>query len=407
MSLIDDVLGGLRLRSSVFCRMTLSGDWGFAKESLAGAPFHLLLSGRAWLLPGGRGDALPLGPGDVVVLTQGDAHRLVSHPDADAVPFGHVADSLGLSPWTPGTRYKAMDLRFGDGARTATLISGVFEFDNIRLNPLVRALPPVLVMRRGTGAASDTVSAITSLLDAELLSGQPGAGTVGARLADILFIQIVRDHLASARAMEPGWLRAMTDARIAPVLAAMHRTPERAWSVETLGRELGMSRSLFAQRFQAVVGQTPLEYLTHWRMYRAAERLAEGPIALPALAASVGYRSEVSFAKAFKRWAGRSPAQYRRSVAPQPQPASPPARRRSTATPCVPVRRWTIGCDSRTHPPLQSGDRVLLSSVTRGPPEESTAMTKRTIHVATSRSPTGARGTTMPRRTPGAREGGL
>lgn len=313
MTLIDDILEGLRLQSSVFCRMTLSGGWGFAKDALSGAPFHLLLSGRAWLLKEDLEEPLPLGPGDLVVLPRGEAHRLVSRPDADTVPFRQVADGMGLSPWTPGTRYKAVDLRFGSGSPTTTLISGVFAFGDHRRNPLLGALPSVLLLRATTGsAAASTVASITSLLDAELLSGLPGAESVGARLADILFIQVVRHHLSSAETLPQGWLRGITDREIAPALAMMHRASERPWSVATLAREIGMSRSRFAARFQDVVGQAPLEYLTHWRMYQAAGRLAEGKVALPALAASVGYRSEVSFSKAFKRWAGRSPAEYRR-----------------------------------------------------------------------------------------------
>lgn len=312
MTLIDDVLEGLRLQSSVFCRMTLSGDWGFAKDALGGAPFHLLLSGRAWLLKEEGEDAQPLGPGDIVILPRGEKHCLLSRPDADTVPFREVSENRGLSPWTPGTRYKAVDLQFGSGGPTTTLISGVFAFGDHRRNPLLAALPSVLLMRAITdSAAARTVATITALLDAELLSETPGSEIVCARLADILFIQIVRHYLSSSKTLPRGWLRGMTDAEIAPALALMHRAPERPWSVATLAREVGMSRSRFAARFQDVVGQGPLKYLTHWRMYQAAGRLAEGRIALPALAIAVGYRSDVSFSKAFKRWAGRSPAEYR------------------------------------------------------------------------------------------------
>ncbi len=311
MTLVDNVLEGLRLQSTVFCRMALSGNWGFAKDKLAGSPFHLLLSGRAWIVTEHQVDAFELFPGDIVVLPHGEKHKLLSTPSANTVPFQHVADSMGLSPRVPGTRYKAVDLRFGEGKPTTTLISGIFDFGDHRRNPLLAALPSTLLMRAQAGS---TVAAITSLLDAELLSGLPGADCVGARLADILFIQIVRHHLASGETMPQGWLRGIMDKEIAPALAIIHRAPERLWSVEALGREFGMSRSRFAKRFQDVVGQSPLEYLTHWRMYRAAEKLAEGKMVMQVLAASVGYRSEGSFSKAFKRWAGQSPAQYRRSA---------------------------------------------------------------------------------------------
>lgn len=313
MTLIDEVLEGLRLESSVFCRMTLSGGWGFAKDALDGAPFHLILSGNAWLATDDREEVLPLGPGDIVILPQGEKHRLLSRPDAETVPFRQVAENRGLSPWRPGERYKSVDLQFGLGAPTTTLISGVFAFGDHRRNPLLGALPSVMLMRaRGDSAAAIAVASITQLLDAELLSGKPGATSIGGRLADILFIQIVRHYVSSAEALPKGWLRGVTDREVAPALAIMHRAPERPWSVATLAQEVGMSRSRFAARFHDAVGQGPLEYLTQWRMYQAAGRLAEGRIALPALASLVGYRSEVSFSKAFKRWAGRPPAEYRR-----------------------------------------------------------------------------------------------
>ena len=315
MKLIDDILEGLRLQSTVFCRMTLSGGWGFAKEALSGAPFYLMLSGRAWLLTDDLADPLALDPGDIVVLPRGEKHCLKSQLDAELVPFRQVAEGLGLSLWAPGTRYRAVDLQFGTGDPTTTLISGVFAFGDHRRNPLLDAMPQLLLMRADVqSATARAIASITTLLDAELVSGMPGAESVGGRLADILFVQLVRHHLSRTEALPQGWLRGVTDKEIAPALALMHRAPEQPWSVALLARELGMSRSRFAARFQDVVGRAPLEYLTQWRMYQAAGRLGDSKIALPALAASVGYRSDVSFSKAFKRWVGQSPAEYRRRV---------------------------------------------------------------------------------------------
>ena len=212
-----------------------------------------MLSGRAVLMHDELPEPLPLQAGDVAVLPQGEPHQLAAHPDAPLVPFRQIADAMGLAPWTPDTRFKAVDLAFGSGEPRTTLISGVFAFGDHPRNPLLGSLPTVLSMR---GADNET--------------------------------------------------------EIGPALAIMHREPEKPWSVETLARERGMSRSRFAARFQDVVGQAPLEYLTQWRMHQAAGRLGEGRITLAQVAASVGYRSDVSFSKAFKRWAGRSPAEYRR-----------------------------------------------------------------------------------------------
>ena len=318
MTVIDDILEGLRPKSSVFCRMRLSNDWGFAKDALAGAPFYLLLSGSAGLEKEGLEQSILLGPGDFVILPPGERHRLLSHPNATTVPFLQLAEETGLLPWRQSERYKAIDLPYISDAPVTTLLSGVYAFRDHRRSPLLDALPSVLLMRANTdSAAARTVASIASLLDAALLSGNPGAESIGGRLADILFALIVRHYLSSGEVLPRGWLRGATDAQIAPALAAMHRAPEKPWSVAALAREVGMSRSRFAARFHDVVGQSPLDYLTQWRMYEAAGRLAEGKVPLPALANLVGYRSEISFSKAFKRWAGRPPADYRRWISQQ------------------------------------------------------------------------------------------
>jgi AraC-like DNA-binding protein len=298
--------------------MTLAGEWGFAKDALSGAPFHIVLSGRAYIRMEGANEALPLDTGDVVILPHGDPHHLLAHPKASPLPWRTVVEPLGWTLWKPGMRFKSVDLRYGVGEPTATLISGIFAFGDRRRNPLLASLPARLWVRAGEASASaSAVSSVVSLLEAELLSGKPGAESIAARLADILFVQVVRHHLAGGDALPPGWLRGLANSEIAPAIALMHGSPDRAWTVAMLAREIGMSRSRFAARFQEVVGQGPLEYLTHWRMYQAAGCLADGKVPLASLAVSAGYRSDVAFSKAFKRWAGQSPSEYRRSICAQ------------------------------------------------------------------------------------------
>lgn len=316
MRVIDEVLDGLRLRSVVFSRMTLAGEWGFAKDTLSGAPFHVILAGCAYIRMEGDNEALPLETGDVVILPHGDPHHLLAHPKALPLPWRTVIQPLGWTHWKPGMRFKSVDLRYGEGEPTTTLISGVFAFGDRRRNPLLTSLPGRLWVRTAAASAS-AVSSVVSLLEAELLSGKPGAESIAARLADILFVQIVRHHLAGGEALPPGWLRGLANPEIAPAIALMHGAPDKAWTVAMLAREMGMSRSRFAARFQEVVGQGPLEYLTHWRMYQAAGCLADGKVPLASLAISAGYRSDVAFSKAFKRWAGQSPSEYRRSICAQ------------------------------------------------------------------------------------------
>jgi AraC-like DNA-binding protein len=324
MKLVDEILDGLRMQGTVFSRMTLAGDWGFANDSVSGAPFHLVLSGRACLLIEDGQVAHSLEAGDIVILPLGVRHRLLAHPDARSVPWRQVLDHMGWTHWIPGMHCKTADLNYGSGEPVTTLISGMFAFGDHRRNPLLSVLPIMLLVRsRDDSEAAHSVRSITALLDAELLSGKPGAESVAVRLAELLFIQVVRHYLSATEVLPAGWLRGIADLELAPAVALIHRAPEKAWSVEMLAREAGMSRSRFAARFQEVIGQSPLEYLTQWRMYQAACRLAAGRIMLSALAASVGYRSDVGFSKAFKRWAGQSPAQYRRSLLPTVRAADP------------------------------------------------------------------------------------
>jgi AraC-like DNA-binding protein len=314
-TLIDEVLDGLRLHSTVFSRMTLAGEWGFAKDKLGGAPFHLILTGRACFRLEGEEPAIPLESGDIVILPHGNRHRLLAHPDVEPIPWQQVVHHMGWRHWQPGMRFKSVDLRYGSGQPVTTLISGVFAFGDRRRNPLLEALPSFLLVRATEKTpAAQAVASVTSLLDTELLSGKPGAETVAARLSDILFIQVVRNYLTISEGLPRGWLRGVADRELAGAIALMHSESNRSWTVAALAREIGMSRSRFAARFQEIVGQGPLEYLTEWRMYLAAGRLAESKVPLATLAASSGYRSEIAFSKAFKRWAGQSPVEYHRSI---------------------------------------------------------------------------------------------
>lgn len=313
MPLFDELLERLRLDSTVFCRMSLSGEWGFMKTALQGAPFHIILSGVAWVeLAGAPGFALA--PGDVIILPGGQPHRLLAHPGVVPIPWSDIAEEMGFARWEPGDRFKALDLALGDGQPAARLISGVFAFEDKRRNPVLAALPPILHHKKdGDADAGRSVASLVSMLEAELVPDAPGAAAVCTRLADILFIQIVRQHLAVA-SLPAGWLRGVADPKIAPALVLIQNAPHETWSVAALAKEVGMSRSHFAARFRDVVGQPPLDFLTEWRMYQATLQLADVRVPVKSVAASSGYASDVSFSKAFKRWAGQSPAAYRRQL---------------------------------------------------------------------------------------------
>jgi len=196
------------------------------------------------------------------------------------------------------------------------LVCGGFHFEDADADPVRSALPPLLHVRgRGKGVAN-WIRLTTEFLTEESDRGRPGAETVVTRLADILFIEAIRSYLESPEASQLGISVALRDARISDALAAIHRRPEADWGVETLARRAGMSRTAFAVRFNELVGEPPLRYVARCRMRRAVSLLRKSTATLPQIAERVGYESEVSFSRAFRRHLGTSPAAFRRSVEP-------------------------------------------------------------------------------------------
>ena len=200
----------------------------------------------------------------------------------------------------------------GDGPRTALVCGGV-AFDDAVPHPLLDALPPVLVLRQAMHDGTPWLSKTLGFLVCESRSRRPAAATVMGHLGSVLFIQAVRAALADEAVGGAGWLGALGDPHVGPALRAIHTTPAWPWTVEALGREAGLGRSAFASRFRAAVGEPPMQHLARWRAYRAA-RLLRADATLAEAAEAVGYASEAAFARAFKRWTGRSPGAVRRAA---------------------------------------------------------------------------------------------
>ena len=204
-------------------------------------------------------------------------------------------------------------IEYGGGGAPTTIISGWFRFGATSLKPLSRLLPP-LILIKADQAQSLALHTTMSMLAAETAVSAPGSELVVNRLADMLFIHSIRAHIAShSEDCGNGLLRAIFDPQIGSGLRAMHEKVEDPWTVESLAAASGMSRSAFAVRFKELVGETPLEYLTGWRMQKATGLLQDGGKKLFEVAKSVGYDSDAAFSKAFKRTLGVAPREYRRS----------------------------------------------------------------------------------------------
>lgn len=300
---LNDVLQSIRLRSAIYCRATMSGDWGFQVARRDHARFHFVKSGHCWIEAKRTPEPILLGAGDLVVLTDGQGHVLRADPQSPVEPLTDLLTRFPLD--------EKRNFVWEKGGSATVLLCGGFRLEEQRSNPLLASLPPVLLVRDGMSAGI-SLRAAFELAETEMMAADMGSEALIARMSDVIFLQAIRASFAADCARAPGLIRGLCDPAIGRVLAAMHRRPERRWTVEILAREVAMSRSSFCERFAELVGEPPMTYLARWRLNRAAFWLRWGRMKILEVAAAVGYDSEVSLSRAFKRCFGISPGAYRR-----------------------------------------------------------------------------------------------
>lgn len=302
LDVLSDVLGLLRLRGQVYCRTELSAPWGlsFTAEQ---AQFHVLERGSCLLQLAGTRETTALAEGDLVVLPHGRGHRLLDAPDSRAVPIRVAVGEQREGPLTP--------IRYGGGGARTDLICGRFGFDVRLAGSILAGLPPVLHVPGAQGRPVEWLELTVRFLRAEARNATPGRSIALARLVDLLFVETIRHWLATSDARPTGWMGALRDPRIGAALVRMHSQPERAWDVESLAAEVGMSRSSFAQHFGDLLGEPPSKYLTRWRMYLATRLLQVPGTTVAQVAERVGYDSEAAFSRVFKRYMRVAPATFR------------------------------------------------------------------------------------------------
>jgi AraC-like DNA-binding protein len=332
MDVLDQLLADLRQESCVFCRLEATEPWRIQKSACSVAPFYAVLGGKARIEA--ASGAHDLCAGDFLVLPSGEPHELCGANSASAppVPILSLLAETGAEPWKPGIRFrKTIRFQHGGGGSPSVLLIGIFYFGDPRRNPLLTALPPVLILRSGTERNTSFLKLTMNAIADELAEEQPGSNLVIAKLTDLLFMQSLRAHLAthqhnSIGHNSAGWMRGIKDPLVGRAISCIHAEPQRRWTLQVLAQEAGCSRAVFAQRFNALVGQGAISYLTAWRMHVAAGLLLDGTGNMATVASRVGYRSEAAFSIAFKRWAGVSPSGYRRTIfrAETREPASAP-----------------------------------------------------------------------------------
>jgi AraC-like DNA-binding protein len=277
--------------------------WGLELPPAAGASFHAVTAGTAWLRVAGA-DALQLMPGDVVLLPAGTSHRLSSSRTARCVAYGRTVKEQRMSP--------DGELRIGGPGAATSFVCAGFDYDLDVAEPLVSLLPAVVHVPADPVEGRD-VAALVDLLGLEVGARRPGSRAAAARLIDMLLIASIRHWIDEQPDGEAAsWLRALRDPDIARVIGLLHDRPGEPWTLAALGREVHLSRATLARRFAELVGEPPLTYLARWRMHVAAQRLKYSTDTVGAIARDVGYRSEFAFNRAFTRHRGEPPGRYRR-----------------------------------------------------------------------------------------------
>ncbi|RKG51189.1 AraC family transcriptional regulator [Corallococcus sp. AB011P] len=302
---LADVLDTLRLSTRMHGRFELFAPWGLQFGTSPGAHIILVARGGARLEVEGVPGALELSAGDLAVLPHGGGHTL---RDAEDSPVHVLAPGACAS-----ARGKGSIRLGGDGERT-TLVAASFQLGVAPRTLLFKELPRVIHLAADDAATAPSLASTVQLLLTESASSHPGATVIMSRLADILLVQALRAHIMkSEESCRESGLRALADPQIGKALALIHERPEEPWTVESLASSVALSRSGFAARFSELVGEPPLEYLVGWRMIKAAQLLRESELPLSEVAPAIGYQSEASFNRAFKRWDGTAPGAYRRS----------------------------------------------------------------------------------------------
>jgi len=302
--LLTDVMEQVRLEGTVYFSAELHAPWGISIVRRGRAPFYAVTAGECELKLG-RGEVHRARAGDFVLLPGAAPHVVRSGRGALVVPFD---DWLRQHPMDR----KGSTRQGGPGAATR-VTGGFFSVDPLRLNPLFAALPPLIHLRGADARVRRALAPTLRLIEAEIAAGGLGAQTVLRRLADALFIQVVRLH-AESEQVAAGWLRGLADPRVGRALLLLHQRYAEPWTLDTLAREVGTSRTLLAVRFRELVGEPPMAYLARWRITRAAHLLHGARQPLARVAEQVGYQSEAVFSKAFRRITGQAPGAWRRLV---------------------------------------------------------------------------------------------
>ena len=331
MDALSELLRAVKLSGAFFHKSRCSSPWLLqAPRSSAFLPyvaphathcieFHHVSSGRAYIRLGA--ETTPLEAGDVVMIPHGDAHEMGNGTGGISID-GEAA----LPELMSGQLHLAS---FGGNGDETGLVCGYLACDAELIKPVLAGLPRVLRVNLRADQSGEWFENTLGHAVEQAAAAQPGSAAFLAHLAEALFADVLRRYLAQLPVGRTGWLAAAGDPAVSRALAALHRQPAHAWSLDELARHVGVSRSALTERFARYLGIAPMGYLTEWRLGLGAESLRNTSRSVQTVALDVGYESEAAFNRAFKRRFDVPPARYRRDWRQTRQPLAPRAARRA------------------------------------------------------------------------------
>ncbi len=305
MDVLTDVLNTLELKGWLSSRRELAPPWRYDFAPSKDSMFHVISYGGAYLQIEGEDELIRVEDGDLVLLPTGQPHSLYDDPASPLTRLVHL-------DYTP-QRATQVATEGGEGGSAPRLLMlcGAFHFDYPHDFPLLNRLPTLIHIRGAEGSMEESFADLVRMIARESASAQPGAEVMVRRLTELLFIQVILLWIDQQAEASVGWVGALRDQPISAALGLIHQSPEHSWTVQELAEAALLSRSAFSARFSELVGETPMTYLTRWRMLRAT-RLLKNDVRTNIIADLLGYESEAAFRKAFKREIGIPPAQYRK-----------------------------------------------------------------------------------------------
>ncbi|QWG19939.1 AraC family transcriptional regulator [Bradyrhizobium sediminis] len=312
----EDALAALRISGSVLLHECYRPPWAIevpderqlqkllgAKSDVRVLPFHLVRHGSFVLHHDGL-EPIDVETNDVVICTGGKRHRMA---------FGAKSEAVSLADILSGEADRREVASVARDKRTTELICGVFLLRSVPLNPMLAALPPVLKLRTAGDDASPLLMRVAESLGEELALGHRSSFTA-LRLLEVFCAAAISQHRRAEGQHLPGWFKALDDPKIGSAMARIHQNPGAPWTVALLAEAVAMSPSRFAARFRETTRQSAMAYVTRWRMSVACRLLRETELALPEIAAEIGYQDTAAFSRAFKALVGQSPSPWRQQT---------------------------------------------------------------------------------------------